>query len=189
MNIRLVRPEDSEGIRAVYAPYIETAVTFEYELPRQEEFAARVEEISAEYPYLVCEDGGQIVGYAYGHRQLDRAAYQWNAELTIYISGEYTGKGVGRRLYGALLELLALQGIRTVYALVTSPNEKSEGLHRAMGFRTMGVCQRTGYKAGAWRDVIWFEKALAPYDENPAALIPFRDIPAERAEEILRKYR
>ena len=150
-----------------------------------ESFTERIRSIRAAYPYIVCEEDGRIWGYAYAHRQAERAAYQWNAELSVYLDRSRTGQGLGRRLYTALMEMLRLQGIHTVYALVTVPNEKSEGLHGSMGFRHMGTQRSTGYKDGAWRDVAWFEKQIAPYDPDPAPLAPIGQVPLERLAEIL----
>lgn len=188
MRIRLAAEADVPALRAIYGQYIDTSVTFEYVLPTEEEFRERVRSISSDYPYLVCEEDGGIVGYAYAHRQAERAAYQWNAELSVYLDRNHTGQRLGRRLYGVLTELLRMQGIRTVYALVTSPNPRSEALHRGMGFRLMGVQKRTGYKAGAWRDVSWFEKAIAGYDPEPAPFLPFSRMPGERVEAVLAQY-
>lgn len=188
MKLRFAAPADSGALLAIYGQYIDTPVTFEYVLPSGEEFARRVEDISRDYPYLVCEDGGKLVGYAYAHRQMERAAYQWNAELSVYLDREYTARGLGKKLYGCLMELLRLQGVRTVYGVVTVPNEKSEGLHRAMGFHTMGVCRSTGYKSGAWHDVALFEKAIAPYDRDPAPFRLIRELPEERLADILKQY-
>lgn len=186
MNIRFAAEGDSAALLQIYGQYIDTPITFEYALPTEAEFARRVRDIAAVYPYLVCEEGGRIVGYAYAHRQAERAAYQWNAELSVYLDKGHTGQGLGKHLYGMLIDLLRLQGIRTVYALVTVPNEKSEGLHRAMGFRHMGTQRSTGYKAGAWRDVAWFEKAIAPHGTDPAPLLPLGQVPAERIAAVLR---
>ena len=188
MGIRFAAEADAPALLAIYAQYIETGITFEYQLPTREEFARRIRDFGGTYPYLVCEENGCIVGYAYAHRQAERAAYQWNAELSVYLDRSCTSRGLGRRLYGALIDILRLQGVRTVYALVTLPNEKSEGLHRSMGFRLMGVQRSTGYKAGAWRDVAWFEKPIAPYDQNPEPIRPVGDIPAEALAAILKRY-
>ena len=185
MTFRLAEEADAPALLAIYGQYIDTPITFECALPSVESFTERIRSIRAAYPYIVCEEDGRIWGYAYAHRQAERAAYQWNAELSIYLDREVRGRGVGRRLYGALMELLRLQGIHTVYALVTVPNEKSEGLHGSMGFRHMGTQRSTGYKDGAWRDVAWFEKQIAPYDPDPAPLAPIGQVPLERLAEIL----
>ena len=166
MKVRFAHPEDSTALLAIYGQYIHTNITFEYDLPNQEEFARRIAAFSDCYPYLAEEEDGVVAGYAYAHRIWERTAYQWDAELSVYLSRAAAGKGLGKRLCRVLLELLRLQGIRTVYALVTVPNEKSEGLHRAMGFRHMGTQRNTGYKDGAWRDVTYFEKPLAGLDDG-----------------------
>ncbi len=185
MEIGFAALQDAGELLAIYRQYIETPITFECQLPTEEAFAERIRSISAGYPYLVCRENGRIIGYAYAHRQAERAAYQWNAELSVYLDRQVRGKGVGRRLYSALMELLRLQGIRTVYALVTMPNPASEGLHRSMGFHLMGVQKSTGYKDGAWRDVAWFEKAIGTYDELPAPPRPLREVLREQAMRVL----
>ena len=187
MHIRFAEVGDARALLDIYGQYMDTSITFEYRLPTEEEFAARIREISREYPYLVCEDGGGIVGYAYAHRQMERAAYQWNAELSIYLDRGYTARGLGKKLYGLLMEILRMQGVRTVYGIVTVPNEKSEGLHLSMGFRRVGTCRSTGYKSGAWHDVAWFEKPIAPYEDGPAPFLPIRELPAAELAELLRR--
>ena len=185
MEIGFAALQDAGELLAIYSQYMETPITFECAPPAEEEFTERIRNISACYPYLVCRENGRIIGYAYAHRQAERAAYQWNAELSVYLDRSRTGQGLGRRLYTALMEMLRLQGIHTAYALVTVPNEKSEGLHGSMGFRHMGTQRSTGYKDGAWRDVAWFEKQIAPYDPDPAPLAPIGQVPLERLAEIL----
>ncbi len=185
---RFAAPADSAALLKIYGEYLDTPITFECALPSETEFAGRIAAVGREYPYLVCLEKGRIVGYAYAHRQAERAAYQWNAELSVYLDRSCTSRGLGRRLYGALIDILRLQGIHTVYGCVTVPNEKSEGLHQALGFRRLGTYRSTGYKCGAWRDVAWFEKPIAPYDENPEPIRPVGDIPAEALAAILKRY-
>lgn len=188
MNLRFAAPEDVPALLAVYQNYIPTTVTFEYTLPSQEEFSRRVSSISAVYPYLVIADKGDILGYAYAHRIAERAAYGWGAELSVYLRPNAAGKGLGSRLYRVLIELLRLQGVHTVYGLVASPNPASEALHAAMGFRLMGVQQQAGYKNGRWIDLLWFERAIAPYDPDPAPLIPVRSLPQETVRAALSSF-
>lgn len=173
MALRLALPQDAPALVGIYGQYIHTPITFEYDLPSPREFEGRIAHVLEGYPYLVWEEDGVPAGYAYAHRFKERAAYQWGAELSVYVAQGRTSSGIGRRLYGALLELLALQGVRTVYGIVTIPNAKSEGLHRSLGFRDAGICRNTGYVAGAWRDVQTFEKAIGPYDKAPAPITPF----------------
>lgn len=183
MEIRFAAEEDARALLEIYGQYIDTPITFEYTLPTAEEFAGRIREITAFYPYLVCVDEGKITGYAYAHRQKERAAYQWNAELSVYLDKNHCFQGLGRKMYGLLMELLKLQGIKTVYGVVTSPNAASEGLHEAMRFRRQGLFRNTGYKNGAWRDVVWFEKDIAPYDPEPRGIISLWEV--ENIEKIL----
>lgn len=187
MGLRFAAEADSAALLGIYGQYLDTPVTFEYVLPTEAEFTARIRDIGGTYPYLVWEDG-RILGYAYAHRLGERAAYQWSAELSIYLGRDSTGRGLGRRLYGALMELLRLQGVRTAYGCVTLPNGASEGLHAAMGFHLAGTWHSAGYKCGAWHDVAWFEKEIAPHGWEPAPLRPIGAIPPERAAEILRRY-
>lgn len=188
MEVGFAREGDSRALLAIYGQYIHTPITFEDALPTEAAFAGRIREIGGAYPYLVCREAGRIVGYAYAHRQAERAAYQWNAELSVYLDPSHTAKGLGRRLYGLLIELLRLQGVRTAYALVTLPNGRSEGLHRAMGFRLMGVQRSAGYKDGAWRDVAWFEKPIAPYAPDPAPFRPIGSLPPETLTRLLEAF-
>jgi len=186
--IRIARESDAAALLAIYAQYIGTPITFEYTLPDEAEFARRIRDVLSFYPYLVCEEDGRIVGYAYAHRYRERAAYGWDAELSVYLDAAYTGRGIGRRLYGALNDLLVKQGIRNLYARVTHPNEKSERLHRAMGFTLAGVERATGYKNGNWWDMQIFEKQIRFEDGEPAPVVPFPETDRSASAEILRKY-
>ena len=214
ITIRLATPDDAEGIRAVYAPYIATPITFEEDEPSPGVFRARMEEIMGFYPCLVaCAGNGadlvehaddlverasgtssekaapdreRIVGFAYAHRQAERAAYDWNAELTIYLHESAVRHGVGTALYRALLELLKLQGIRCAYARVTLPNPASEHLHARFGFATMGIQRNAGFRCGAWRDVAWYTLPLGAFDADPARPMPFPAVLREHSEEVRR---
>lgn len=188
MKIRFAAKEDSSFLLKIYSQYIETPITFEYTLPSEEEFANRIKEITKEYPYIICEDGDKIVGYAYAHRQMERTAYQWNAELSVYIDKNFTSKGIGKKMYTILLEILKLQGVKNVYGGVTEPNEKSRNLHVSLGFRQLGTYRNTGYKCGRWLDVTWFEKQISDYDKNPSQFIPVTKIQPEKIQKIFYQF-
>lgn len=158
--IRMAREEDAERLLEIYGEYIHTPITFEYDLPSREEFKKRIRDTLKEYPYLVWEEEGELLGYAYAHRLREREAYRHSAELTIYIAGRAVGTGGGRNLYEALFQKLKEQGIRMVYGCVTRPNERSERLHQSLGFTLTGIFHRVGYKNGQWLDVSWFEKEI-----------------------------
>ena len=185
MKLRIVGPDDAGQILGIYAKYIETPITFEYSLPSEQVFANRIADISEQYPYIVCETEGRISGYAYATRHRERAAYQWNAELSVYIDPDFTSQGLGKRLYLCLTELTKLQGLKTVYGGVTAPNPKSEALHKALGFELVGVYKNAGYKAGAWHDVIMYGKEIAPYNATPTPPLPFSEIPRSEVYAVL----
>jgi phosphinothricin acetyltransferase len=188
-TIRSVRDEDAEEILRLYEPYIqETAISFEYETPSIEEFRNRIHEISSDYPYIVCLQNDKIIGYAYAHRQLERAAYQWNAELTIYIDNSKLRCGVGKILYSALIEILKLQNIQNIYGCVTASNENSVKLHEYFGFHKSGTFYNTGYKCGVWHDVVWFEKNIGSYDGEPKPLLPVTELDQNVILEIYKKH-
>lgn len=185
MNIRFATPKDAPALLKVYAHYIHTPVTFECSLPSEEEFARRITNIAGFYPYLACEEGGALCGYAYAHRHMERAAYQWGAELSAYLAPPATAKGLGKKLYGILIAMSRLQGVATVYGGVTLPNAKSEALHASLGFRVLGTYSNAGYKAGRWHDVAWFEKQIAPYAAKPEPVVSITAVPAEHLEKII----
>ena len=188
MTIRFATVSDAPALLAIYAQYIDTTITFEYDLPSVEEFAGRIRDISSYYPYLVCETDGNIVGYAYAHRARERTAYDWFLELSIYLDRGCTGQGLGTALYSALMDLLRAQNIKTVMGCVTLPNEKSEALHRTMGFRLVGTSANVGYKNGAWHDVAWFEKAIGAYEPTPSPVVSINDVAPETVATVLNKY-
>lgn len=185
MILRFVTPQDCPALLDIYAQYIDTGVTFEYDLPTREEFTARISGICRDYPYLVCQEGDRVLGYAYAHRVWERAAYQWNAELSIYLSSRAAGRGLGTALYLTLMDLLRLQGVKTVCGIVTRPNPASEGLHRALGFRLTGVREKAGYKNGTWHDVMWLEKPLGTYGPQPSPVLPVGQLPRDAVERVL----
>lgn len=187
MIVRFATSNDSLELLKIYKQYIDTAITFECILPTEQEFRERIEGIIKEYPYLVCEDDGKIVGYAYAHRHMEREAYGWNVELSVYIDRNFTSRGIGKELYIKLIELLKLQGIKNLYAGITVPNKKSEKLHTSLGFKLLGTYHNTGYKCSKWHDVGWFEKQIGNYEIEPKNIIPINMIDKDKIIEILQK--
>lgn len=184
-QLRFASEADVPALLSIYEQYISTTITFEYELPSPAEFARRVASVSEVYPYLVLEEQGAVLGYAYAHPIAQRAAYGWGAELSIYLRPDIVGKGLGKRLYQVLIRLLRIQGVHTVYGLVASPNPASEGLHAALDFRVMGVQHSAGYKNGRWIDLLWFERAIASYDPDPAPLTPVSQLPPDQVRAVI----
>ena len=168
MAIRMARREDIPQILGIYAPYVQnTAISFEYEVPSLEAFTARFLDITARFPWLVWEENGVILGYAYGSLPFERAAFQWSAEASIYLCPESFGKGIGRKLYAALEQLLQAQGYKKVYAVITTANESSIAFHQAVGYRYTATMPDCGYKLGAWHGIVWMEKDLNGWEIPP----------------------
>ena len=173
MLIRAANEADLPQMRAIYAPYVrETAISFEYRVPSEAEFAARFARITAHFPWLVAEEAGTVVGYAYGDLPFARDAYAWSAESSIYIHRDWRREGIGAALYAALEPQLAQLGFCTLYAIVTGENQNSVAFHERLGFQKVAVMPRVGYKFGRWQDTIWLMKILREGPPGPAPLPP-----------------
>ncbi len=169
-RVRDATHEDAEACAAIYAPYVtDTAVSFETEPPSAAEMAERIATASRTHAWLVLEDGGRVVGYAYGAPFHRRGAYRWACEVSVYLEMDRRRSGAGRALYEALLARLTERGFRTAAAGMTLPNEASVGLHRAMGFAPVGTYRRIGFKHGTWHDVAWTQRTLAEGDDDAPA--------------------
>ena len=165
--IRIATENDLPAIRAIYAPYVtDTTNTFEYDVPTETEFLERFRSITEKFPWLVWEEEGEILGYAYASLPFSRVAYSWSAEPSIYVAPAAQGKGIGRKLYLALEELLKLLGYRMLFALITGENTGSVAFHTKMGYTLAGEMKTAGYKFGRWCSVFWMEKQLQIV-ENP----------------------
>nr|WP_314081963.1 GNAT family N-acetyltransferase [uncultured Leptotrichia sp.] len=185
VNFRFATVEDASKILEIYKYYIEnTTITFEYDVPTFVEFKERIKNTLLEYPYIVCEYKNEILGYAYAHKVWMRAAYQWDAELSVYIDKDYTGNGLGKKLYKILIEILKLQNVVNVYGCVTYPNEKSDKLHESFGFKKVGIFENSGYKFGKWIGVTWFHKAILEYEKKPRKLKKISQIDKEKIKMI-----
>lgn len=178
-TIRPVSALDAEALWEIYAPYTLTPLTYEYPAPGLEEFARRIARVSDIYPYLVCEADGLPAGYAYAHRYRERASYDWDAELSIYLSSSAQGRGIGRALYTALFSLLRVQGFVNVYGCVAAPNPPSEHLHAAMGMELVFTDRRTAWKLGEWRDLAYYKLRLSEPEGAPDPIRPFPQLPGE----------
>ncbi len=160
-TIRSAVEADAAALLAIYRPFVEsTAVSFETVVPTVEEFATRIAKALTGWQWLVAEQGGQCIGYAYGSSHRQRHAYRWSVEVSAYVHPNHHRRGVGRALYLRLLEELAQKGFCNAYAGITLPNEGSVALHRAVGFEFVGVFKAVGRKFGTWHDVAWFQRVL-----------------------------
>jgi L-amino acid N-acyltransferase YncA len=169
LSIRDADPDrDAAACAAIYAPHVEgSPVSFEERAPDAAEVAARIERYTAGHAWLVAERDGEVVGYAYATAFNQRPAYRWSASVSVYVADEARGEGIGRALYEALLDRLRERGFRMACAGITLPNEASERLHEGLGFELVGVNREIGWKQGAWRDVGWYQRELAPAPQGP----------------------
>jgi L-amino acid N-acyltransferase YncA len=169
LKIRDADPQcDAAACAAIYAPHVEESPTsFEERAPGVGEMAARIERLAASHAWLVAEQAGEVVGYAYACAHRERPAYRWAVDVSVYVAGEARGRGIGAALYRALFERLRERGFRVAFAGVTLPNPASVALHERLGFTAIGVAQGIGWKHGAWRDVGWYQLRLSPEAEDP----------------------
>ncbi len=159
--IRSALPTDADAICQIYNHYIKTSIaTFETDPVVPSQMAERVVETLSQYPWLVYEHAGTVLGYAYASGWKGRCAYRFTAESTVYLSPEAVGRGVGRALYEALLE--ALQGLKvhSVIGGISLPNPASVGLHEALGFEKVAHFKEVGWKFDRWIDTGYWERLL-----------------------------
>lgn len=193
ITLRSARPDDAKALLEIYSPYIlHTAITFEYVVPSEAEFAARIENTLRSYPYIVAECAGEVIGYAYASRLGERAAYNWSAEVSIYIKNDRRRAGLGRLLYTALEDLLKAQGLVKLAACIARPETEDEYLtnnsirfHEKMGYTDAGTIHFCGHKFGRWYHTIWMEKTINPMT---ADIAPVRVVDEAATRAILDKY-
>jgi phosphinothricin acetyltransferase len=129
-KIRVATNSDAEYIRKIYAPIVtDTVISFELEVPSVREIEDRLAKTLEQYPWLVYEEEGAVMGYVYASTHRARPAYQWTAEVTVYIDQNFRGQGIGKSLYQALFEILRQQGYRTAVGGITLPNPASVAIH------------------------------------------------------------
>ncbi len=176
--------KDAAALLHIYAPYIEkTAITFETAVPSVQEYESRIRTIAAQFPYLVLEIDGEIAGYAYAHRQAERAAFDWNAELSIYLIEGFSGRGIGRPLYRLLEELLEMQGYVNLFGVITGDNAVSIAMHEKMGYRQIAVHERTGWKFGRWHDTVWMHRRAC--DGAPRGIVSVQALDAQAVKQMI----
>lgn len=172
--IRVATEHDAAACHAIYAPVVEgSAITFETELPGVDAMRGRIRQRMATHPWLVWEEDGNVIAYAYAGRFRERAAYDWIAETSIYVLEAARRRGIARRLYGALLDTMARQGINQAVGVITLPGDTSVAMHEAMGFKPAGVWPRAGYKLGRWWDVGVWSLFVSEPATPPTPVLPF----------------
>lgn len=183
-SIQIARPDDAEALLEIYAPYVtDTAITFEYSVPSVDEFRERIRCTLEKYPYLAARRAGKIVGYAYAGPLNKRAAYDWAVETSLYVRQDCKKQGIGKELYLALEQALALQHIINLNACIACPETEDEYLtknsirfHEHLGYRFVGEFHRCGYKFSRWYNMVWMEKLIGDHEPEPAPVIPFPEL-------------
>ena len=185
--IRKAQPGDAAEILEIYKPYVvHTAITFEYTVPTLEEFTTRIEHTLERYPYIVAQQDGKIIGYAYVSRFVGRAAYDWAVETSIYVAMDARRTGVGKRLYYALEDILKKQGILNMEACIGVTDVEDEYLtnnsmhfHEHLGYRLVGEFKKCGYKFGRWYDMVWMEKFIGEHRDDQPPIKMFDEVLGE----------
>lgn len=179
LRIRAATEADAEAIASIYAPYVrDTAISFELTPPSAEEMRKRIIDLTRTHPWLVAEDDGRIAGYAYAGQHNARAAYDWSANVSVYLHPDYHRRGLGAKLYRSLFKVLRAQGYHSLYALITVPNAASVAVHRSLGLSEIGVLREVGFKGGAWHDVLWMGVTLGDRFAPPGPPTPFATLAA-----------
>lgn len=181
MQIRIANTQDAPALLSIYAPYVlNTAITFEYEVPTVQEFENRIRRTLERYPYLVAEQDGEILGYTYASPFHERAAYNWAVETSIYVDVRHKGQGIGKRLYTALEQALFAQNILNLNACIAYPAREDEYLtkdsvlfHQHLGYRLVGEFHQCGYKFNRWYNMVWMEKHIGVHTDCQPPMIPF----------------
>lgn len=175
--IRIAHIDDATAVHNIYTPSVlEGVATFETELPGVEAMRERIVGRLRHYPWLIWEEDGRVLAYAYASRFRERAAYDWIAETSIYVHADARRRGIARRLYEVLLDTMTLQGINQAVGVITLPGEVSVAMHEAMGFTPAGVWRSSGYKLGQWWDVGVWQKELQVPENPPTPVVPFETL-------------
>ena len=173
ISIRFAKPEDAKELLKIYAYYVtDTAISFETEVPSEEKFKLRIEEVLKSYPFIVACKDDEILGYAYLHSFVGRKAYELSAETTIYLNPDKKKMGIGKKLYSVLEDIAKEQNITNLYSCIGYVDKEDEYLnnnsvqfHEHTGFRMVGKFENCGHKFGRWYHMVWMEKIIGEHGE------------------------
>lgn len=173
ISIRFAKPEDAKELLKIYAYYVtDTAISFETEVPSEEEFKLRIEDVLKSYPFIVACKDDEIMGYAYLHSFVGRKAYELSAETTIYLNPDKKKMGIGKKLYSVLEDIAKSQNITNLYSCIGYVDKEDEYLnnnsvqfHEHIGFRMVGKFENCGHKFGRWYHMVWMEKIIGEHGE------------------------
>lgn len=176
LKIRRATPDDSRFIAETYRPFVEDSwASFEHEAPDVSEIASRIAAAGDRYPWLIAEDDAPLA-YTYASQHRSRAAYSTSVDTAIYCASRARGKGIGKRLYQRLFEVLTQQNYVMAFAGIALPNTASIGLHKSLGFQLIGTYPNVGYKHGDWRDTQWWGKTLSQPIHPPNPILPLSQL-------------
>jgi L-amino acid N-acyltransferase YncA len=176
-RLRVATHDDAEDIAAIYAPFVrDTVISFETNVPDTAEMRRRIAATLQTHPWLVAEESGRVLGYAYASQHRTREAYRWSCDVTVYLAESARGRRLGTRLYTELFALLRRQGFRNAFAGIALPNAASVALHESLGFRHLGTYRDVGFKLGAWHDVGWWQLILDTASGDPREVTPFAQL-------------
>ncbi len=185
IRIRVANTNDAQALLDIYGYYVEnTAITYEYDVPSLEDFKGRIKHIvENNYPYLVAESDGKIIGYAYADKFQSRPGYAWNAEMTIYLDNSVRSKGLGRKLYTLLEEVLKAQGVVKLIALITPPDNEEDlktypsmRFHEKLGYKPVAKLDNCGYKFNRWYNTIFMDKTINEPHKDMPNIKPFNEV-------------
>jgi len=187
-EIRLATIEDGKQVLEIYSNYvINTATSFETDVPSEQEMQSRIASCLQKYPWIVCVINERIAGYVYASKHREREAYQWSCESSVYVDDDFQGRGIGKKLYQLLFQILKLQGFRNLYAGITMPNEASINLHEKCGFKHFATYENIGYKLGKWHTVKWWKLQINNYDLNPPPPKKISELTVQRLEALFQQ--
>lgn len=159
--IRNATSKDAEQLAELYNYYIcHTLITFEEEELTAEQFAERIKKIQSDYPFIVYEESGKILGFAYANKWRERSAYRFALETSVYVKQGHFGKKIGVKLYEYLFDLLQKNGTKHLIGVITLPNDTSVALHEKLGFVKAAHFKEVGLKFGKWCDVGFWQKSF-----------------------------
>ena len=159
--IRNVTINDADKICNIYNHYIiNTTITFEEEPVVKNDMIQRIETIAARFPWVVYEEGNDLMGYAYATEWRSRAAYRYSAETTVYIKKDLMGKGIGSLLYKSLINEMRRLPVHSLIGGIALPNNSSIALHEKMGFKKVAHFEEVGFKMNEWIDVGYWQLLL-----------------------------
>jgi phosphinothricin acetyltransferase len=160
----MIRPatlDDAPQICAIYNPHVHgTVVTFEEVPVTETEMSRRIGDVTQRWPWLVFEQEQSVLGYAYATAWKERSAYRFAVESAVYVAPSVARRGIGARLYEALISALRARQVHCIVGGIALPNEASVGLHEKLGFVKIGQFHEVGYKLGRWIDVGYWELIL-----------------------------